>query len=80
MSIHFRMEKVFHVKCLTLNKLVDGGIATAPEIAQYNDNFGWGVGIETMGVTPDVSVDNDPRDAYDGKDEQLKKAIETLKD
>jgi len=62
------------------NKLVDGGIATAPEIGQYNDNFGWGMGIEMMGVTPDVVVDNDPREAYDGKDEQLEKAIEILKD
>jgi C-terminal processing protease CtpA/Prc len=29
------------------NKLVDGGIATAPEFAVYNDKFGWGMGIGT---------------------------------
>ena len=60
------------------NHLVDGGIATAPEIGTYNDNFGWGLGIEQMGITPDVEVDNNPRTTFDGKDEQLEKAIEVL--
>lgn len=61
------------------NKLVDGGIATAPEIGDYNDKFGWGMGIEQMGVEPDIVVDNDPHDTYLGKDKQLERAIEELK-
>jgi len=60
------------------NHLVDGGIATAPEIGTYNDNFGWGLGIEQQGVEPDVEVDNNPRVAFDGRDQQLEKAVEVL--
>ena len=62
------------------NKLVDGGIATAPEYGTYNANFGWGLGIEQMGVNPDVIVDNNPREAFEGRDEQLEKAVQILKD
>lgn len=62
------------------NKLVDGGIATAPEFGIYNANFGWGLGIEQMGVKPDFFVDNNPRETFDGRDEQLERAIEILKD
>lgn len=62
------------------NHLVDGGIASAPEVGTYNDNFGWGLGIEQMGVTPDVEVDNNPREAFDGKDAQLERAVSVLKD
>lgn len=60
------------------NKLVDGGIATAPEIGTYNANFGWGLGIENLGVEPDIEVDNNPRTAYDGKDDMLERAIDHL--
>ena len=62
------------------NHLVDGGIASAPEIGTYNKNFGWGLGIENMGVEPDIWVDNDPHETYGGRDAQLEKAIEVLKD
>ena len=62
------------------NKLVDGGIATAPEIGDFNDNFGWGMGIEQMGLEPDIVVDNDPHETYNGKDRQLERAIQVLKD
>ena len=62
------------------NHLVDGGIATAPEVGTYNNKFGWGLGIEQMGVEPDVVADNDPRETFDGRDEQLEKAIEVLRD
>lgn len=62
------------------NKLVDEGIATAPEYGTYNSNFGWGLGIEQMGVQPDIFVDNNPREAFDGRDEQLETAIQTLRD
>jgi len=57
---------------------VDGGIATAPEYGTYNANFGWGLGIEQMGVEPDISVDNNPRETFDGRDEQLEQAISLL--
>jgi tricorn protease len=60
------------------NTLVDGGIATAPEVGTYNDKFGWGLGIEQMGVEPDFDVDNNPRTFYDGKDQQLEYAIDYL--
>ena len=60
------------------NTLVDGGIATAPEIGTYNNEWGWGLGIEQMGVTPDILADNDPRQTYDGKDHQLEVGISTL--
>jgi tricorn protease len=33
-----------------------------------------------MGVEPDIVVDNNPRTSYDGKDEQLERAISELKD
>jgi tricorn protease len=60
------------------NSLVDGGIVSAPEIGVYNDNFGWGLGIEQIGVKPDFEVENNPKTFYEGKDEQLEKAIEVL--
>ena len=62
------------------NTLVDGGIATAPEDGTYNENFGAALGIEQMGVEPDIVVDNNPRTSYDGKDTQLEHAIPVLKD
>ena len=61
------------------NKLVDGGIASAPEVGVFNDKFGWGMGIENMGLEPDILVDNDPHETYMGKDAQLERAIEELK-
>jgi len=61
------------------NHLVDGGIATAPEIGTYNNKFGWGLGIENLGVQPDVEVDNNPRTTFDGRDEQMEAAIDLLK-
>jgi C-terminal processing protease CtpA/Prc len=61
------------------NHLVDGGIATAPEIGTFNDHINWGLGIEQMGVDPDIVVDNDPHEAYTGKDRQLERAIVELK-
>ena len=61
--------------------MVDGGIASAPELGTYNEKWGWGMGIENEGVVPDIWVDNDQRAAFDGsKDFQLEKAIEVLAD
>jgi C-terminal processing protease CtpA/Prc len=65
------------------NTLVDGGIASAPEIGQYDyDNeWGWGMGIEGTGVTPDYQVDNDLREDFDGAiDRELERGIEVLRD
>lgn len=50
----------------------------APEIGTFSNNFGWGLGIEQMGVEPDIVVDNDPHQCYDGKDTQLERAIGEL--
>lgn len=44
----------------------------------YNDKFGWGLGIEQMGVEPDYEVDNDPHVFFTGKDQQLEYAINHL--
>ena len=51
----------------------------APEIGTYNEKWGAGLGVEQMGVTPDIVVDNNPRTSYDGIDTQLEHAIEFLK-
>lgn len=51
----------------------------APEIGTYNENFGWGLGIEQMGINPDIDVDNDPFQTFGGKDAQLEMAIMELK-
>lgn len=62
------------------NTLVDGGITTAPGVGVYNDFYGWGLGVESTGVMPDIEVDNNPRDTYEGRDEQLEMAISVLKE
>jgi tricorn protease len=61
------------------NRLVDGGIASAPEIGTYNEKFGWGMGIEQQGVVPDIEVDNNPHTAFYGRDTQLERAIAELR-
>lgn len=37
------------------------------------------MGIENMGVEPDIEVDNDPHESFKGIDKQLEFAIEELK-
>lgn len=61
------------------NTLVDGGIAAAPQFGIFNDKFGWGGGVEMIGVSPDINVDNDPRMTFSGRDSQLERAIAELK-
>jgi tricorn protease len=51
----------------------------APEVGTFNDNFGWGLGIEQMGVEPDIEVDNDPHSTFHESDAQLERAILELK-
>jgi C-terminal processing protease CtpA/Prc len=60
------------------NRLVDGGIASAPQWGVYNDKLGWGAGVEMTGVDPEIVIDNDPRLTFDGRDEQLERAISEL--
>ena len=50
------------------------------EYGLYNEYYGWGVGIEQLGIVPDVEVDNNPRDTFEGRDAQLEMAISVLKE
>ena len=54
-----------------------GGIL---EYGLYNEYYGWGVGIEQLGIVPDAEVDNNPRDTFEGRDAQLEMAISVLKE
>jgi len=56
---------------------VDGGTLRKPEFASYSaDESKWI--IEGIGVEPDIVIDNDPSDEYQGIDTQLEKAIEII--
>jgi tricorn protease len=53
--------------------LMDGGLVTAPNLAFWTPEEGFGV--ENVGVPPDVEVEQWPADVLAGKDPQLEKAI-----
>ena len=56
---------------------IDGGTLNKPEFAPYSkDGQQWI--IEGYGVDPDIIVENDPAEAFMGKDAQLDKAIEVI--
>ncbi len=57
--------------------LLDGGSITAPNLAFWTRDGGWGV--ENEGVAPDIEVDQTPADVIAGRDPQLEKAIEVIK-
>jgi tricorn protease len=58
---------------------VDGGFLNRPEFSRYDlDGKSWI--MEGHGVDPDIIVDNDPSREYEGIDDQLNKAIETIMD
>ena len=57
--------------------LLDGGTITAPNLAFWTREGGWGV--ENEGVSPDIEVDQTPADVIAGRDPQLEKAIEVIK-
>ncbi|HRI80268.1 MAG TPA: S41 family peptidase [Cyclobacteriaceae bacterium] len=59
------------------NTLVDDGIATAAEFGVFADGQ-WL--IEGHGVDPDIVVDNEPYETFQGKDAQLDAAIQFLQD
>ncbi|HKB03846.1 MAG TPA: PDZ domain-containing protein [Gemmataceae bacterium] len=54
--------------------LMDGGLVTAPNLAFWTPEEGYGV--ENVGVAPDHDVEMTPREVIAGKDPQLEKAIE----
>ena len=54
--------------------LMDGGQVTAPNLAFWTPEEGFGV--ENVGVPPDVEVEQWPAEVIAGKDPQLEKAIE----
>jgi tricorn protease len=56
--------------------LMDGGLVTAPNLAFWTPEEGFG--IENVGVPPDVEVEQWPADVIAGKDPQLEKAIEIV--
>jgi tricorn protease len=59
------------------NRLTDQGLARAPETGVYGAEGEWL--IEGWGVDPDIVVDNLPHETFLGKDRQLEKAVEVLK-
>ncbi|MEN8788877.1 MAG: PDZ domain-containing protein [Flavobacteriaceae bacterium] len=54
---------------------IDGGSITAPNVAFYNED---GFRIENEGITPDIEVEQWPKEVIAGKDPQLEKAIEIV--
>ena len=57
--------------------LLDGGFLNRPEFSRY-DLEGKSWIIEGHGVDPDIFVDNDPANEFEGTDQQLDKAIEQI--
>ncbi|MFO7852160.1 MAG: S41 family peptidase [Bacteroidota bacterium] len=57
--------------------LIDGGSIITPSYAPY-DKEGKGFIIEGKGVVPDIIVENNPAELYEGKDAQLNKAVEVI--
>lgn len=56
---------------------VDGGTMRRPEFASYSSEESKWI-IEGVGVEPDIVIDNNPSDEYQGIDAQLDKAIEVI--
>ncbi|TMQ28983.1 MAG: biopolymer transporter Tol, partial [Planctomycetota bacterium] len=58
-------------------QLMDGSSIRTPGSGLWNVN---GTNLENYGVPPDVYVDNTPQDFLKGRDAQLEKAVEVLKE
>lgn len=56
--------------------MIDGGGLTAPDYRIYNEKGEWIV--ENEGVTPDIIIDNHPKEMSEGHDAQLMKAVEVI--
>ena len=54
--------------------LLDGGFMTAPRSGFYDNQGNWAV--EGEGVSPDIVVEQDPRQIAAGRDTQLERAVE----
>lgn len=63
------------VGVLGFPEFIDGGSVTAPNVAFYNEN---GFNIENEGVSPDIEIEQWPKEVMQGKDPQLEKAIEVV--
>jgi tricorn protease len=59
-------------------RLIDGGALFIPNYAEWGPEGKWL--IEGTGVTPDITVENDPAAEMDGRDPQLDRAIAYLKE
>jgi tricorn protease len=59
------------------HQLMDGSALRTPGSGLWNVN---GTNLENYGVPPDVYVDNTPEDFLRGRDAQLEKAVEVLKE
>jgi tricorn protease len=64
------------VGILGFPELLDGGFVTAPNLAFWTEEEGFGV--ENVGVPPDIEVEQTPREVMAGRDPQLEKAIEVI--
>jgi tricorn protease len=64
------------VGMLGFPELLDGSRVTAPNLAFWTPEEGFGV--ENVGVPPDIDVEQLPADVIEGKDPQLEKAIEVV--
>ena len=58
--------------------LMDGGYVTAPRFGIFSKDGEWIV--ENEGVHPDVEVEMTPKEVINGKDPQLRKAVEVIMD
>src|SRR5207248_11611271 len=57
--------------------LMDGSVIRTPSTGLWNIS---GTNLENNGVRPDVYVDNTPEDFFRGRDAQLEKAVEVLRE
>jgi tricorn protease len=64
------------VGILGFPELMDGGFVTAPNLAFWTADEGFGV--ENVGVPPDIEVEQLPALVAQGRDPQLEKAIEVV--
>lgn len=56
--------------------LLDGGFVMAPNLAFWTEQEGYGV--ESVGVPPDIEVEQTPADVIAGKDPQLERGIQEV--
>lgn len=60
------------------HSLADGSITTQPEFSFWFQDVGWGV--ENFGTEPDIDIDITPQDYAHGRDPQMEKALEVIKE